>query len=149
MGQLNTIGVDLAKSVIQVSVVTPAGKELANKALSRRQFSEFLAQQKPALVAFEACASAHFWARTAKAHSHKVRLLPAMSRTCAPSSASMNSPFSFSNFRAFHSAGLWLAVRMIPPSAPWAVTAISTVGVVESPPSITSAPGIVPTMPRR
>ena len=79
MGQLNTIGVDLAKSVIQVSVVTPAGKELANKALSRRQFSEFLAQQKPALVAFEACASAHFWARTAKAHSHKVRLLPAIS----------------------------------------------------------------------
>jgi len=31
------------------------------------------------LMAFEACASAHHWARTAQAHGHKVRLLPAMS----------------------------------------------------------------------
>ena len=79
MAQLNTVGVDLAKSVIQVSVVTPRGKELVNKSLTRKKFGEFLATQKPSLMAFEACASAHHWTRTAKAHGHEVRLLPAIS----------------------------------------------------------------------
>ncbi len=79
MAQLNTIGVDLAKSVIQVSVVTSSGKELVNKALTRKQFGEFLAKQKPSLVAFEACASAHYWARRAQEQGHRVRLLPAIS----------------------------------------------------------------------
>ena len=37
------------------------------------------AMQKPSLVAFEACASAHHWARTAQVHGHEVRLLPAIS----------------------------------------------------------------------
>jgi hypothetical protein len=45
MRNSNTIGVDLAKNVIQVSVVTPANKELSNKALSRIKFAEFLAKQ--------------------------------------------------------------------------------------------------------
>ena len=66
MAKLNTIGVDLAKNVIQVSVVTPHGKEVSNKALSRDKFTEFLFTQKLSLVAFEACASAHHWARLAK-----------------------------------------------------------------------------------
>ena len=65
MRNSNTIGVDLAKNVIQVSVVTPANKELSNKELSRIKFAEFLAKQKPGLVAFEACATAHHWARLA------------------------------------------------------------------------------------
>ena len=46
MAKLNTIGVDLAKNVIQVSVVTPHGKEVSNKALSRDKFTEFLFTQK-------------------------------------------------------------------------------------------------------
>jgi transposase len=79
MGQLNTIGVDLAKNVIQVSVVSPSSKELLNRALTRTKFKEFLATQQPALVAFEACASSHYWARTAQRHGHEVRILPALS----------------------------------------------------------------------
>lgn len=79
MAQLNTVGVDLAKNVIQVSVVSSGGKELVNKSLTRKKFAEFLATQKPSLMAFEACASAHHWARTAKRHGHEVRLLPAIS----------------------------------------------------------------------
>ena len=65
MNNLNVVGVDLAKNIIQVSVVTPAGKELQNKALTRKKFSEFLARQKPSLVAFESCATAHYWSRIA------------------------------------------------------------------------------------
>ena len=51
MRHSNTIGVDLAKNVIQVSVVSPFNKELSNKELSRAKFAEFLA--KPGKVAFE------------------------------------------------------------------------------------------------
>lgn len=79
MAQLNTIGVDLAKSVIQVSVVTPQGRELSNKALTRKKFGEFLTRQSESLVAFEGCATAHHWARYARNIGHRVRILPAIS----------------------------------------------------------------------
>ena len=64
----NTIGVDLAKNVIQLSVVSPRGKQLQNKSLSRKKFAEFLTKQSPGLVAFEACSTAHYWARVAQSH---------------------------------------------------------------------------------
>ena len=77
MKHLNTIGVDLAKNIIQVSVVSVRGKELMNKALTRTKFAEFLGKQKASLVAFEACATAHYWARVAKRHGHEVKIIPA------------------------------------------------------------------------
>ena len=77
MSYSTTVGVDLAKNVIQVSVVSSRGKELINRSLTRRKFAEFLGTQKPALVAFEACATAHHWARTAKRHGHEARIIPA------------------------------------------------------------------------
>lgn len=79
MRNSNTIGVDLAKNVIQVSVVTPSNKELSNKELTRVKFTEFLARQKPGLVAFEACATAHHWARLASTYGHQVKIIPAIS----------------------------------------------------------------------
>lgn len=72
-----TVGVDLAKNVIQVSVVSARGKELSNRSLTRHKFAEFLGKQKPALVAFEACATSHYWARAAQRHGHEVRIIPA------------------------------------------------------------------------
>ncbi len=79
MRNSNTIGVDLAKNVIQVSIVTPSNKELSNKELTRIKFAEFLARQKPGLVAFEACATAHHWARLASTYGHQVKIIPAIS----------------------------------------------------------------------
>ncbi len=81
MTKLNVIGVDLAKTVIQVSVVSPSNRELRNAALTRRKFAEFLARQRPGLVAFEACASAHYWARVAQRHGHQVKIIPAKAVT--------------------------------------------------------------------
>jgi len=75
MSHLNPIGVDLAKNIIQVSAGSARGKELLNKALTRRKFAEFLGQQKVSLVAFEACATAHYWARAAQRHGHAVKIL--------------------------------------------------------------------------
>jgi transposase len=77
MKHLNVVGVDLAKNIIQVSVVTQARIELQNKALTRQKFSEFLARQKPSLVAFEACATAHYWSRIAHQHGHTAKIIPA------------------------------------------------------------------------
>ncbi len=81
MTHSTTVGVDLAKNVIQVSVISARGKELLNRSLTRRKFAEFLGKQKPALVAFEACATAHYWARTAKRHGHVARIIPAKAVT--------------------------------------------------------------------
>ena len=78
MRQTNTIGVDLAKNVIQAAVVSPRNKELSNREFSRTRFAQFLSQQKPSLVAFEACASAHHWARVAASHGHQVKIIPAI-----------------------------------------------------------------------
>ena len=64
----------------------------------------------------------------------------ATSSSQAPSEAEMNSPRLLRSFSAFHWAGLWLAVRMMPASAFSPVTAISVVGVVLNPMSSTSAP---------
>jgi len=77
MNKLNVIGVDLAKNVIQISILSPANRALSNRSLSRRKFAEFLAKQRPGLVAFEACATAHYWARTAQRHGHDVKIIPA------------------------------------------------------------------------
>ncbi|AAZ27051.1 IS110-like element ISCps1 family transposase [Colwellia psychrerythraea] len=77
MNKVNTIGVDLAKNVIQVSVLSPLNKELTNKELPRTKFAEFLAKQPISLVAFEACSTAHHWARLARSYGHRVKILPA------------------------------------------------------------------------
>lgn len=82
MSKLNVIGVDLAKNVIQVSVVSRSNRELCNQSLTRKGFGEFLAQQRPSVVAFEACATAHYWARVAQRHGHGVKIIPA--KTVAP-----------------------------------------------------------------
>jgi transposase len=77
MSKINVIGVDLAKNVIQVSVVSGSGRELQNKSFTRQKFAEFLGRQKRSLVAFEACATSHYWARVAERHGHEVKIIPA------------------------------------------------------------------------
>lgn len=52
-------------------------KELQNKAFSRKKFSAFLARQKPSLVAFEACATAHYWSRIAYQFGHTAKIITA------------------------------------------------------------------------
>ena len=61
-----SIGVDLSKSVFQVSLANAAGRIVEHKRLSRAQYERFLAEQPPAEIVMEACATAHHWARTAR-----------------------------------------------------------------------------------
>ncbi len=70
-----TIGVDLAKNVIQVHGVNEHGKVTFRKQLRRSKVMEFFAQQTPCLVGMEACGSAHHWARQLMKMGYEVKLM--------------------------------------------------------------------------
>jgi transposase len=76
MGDITTIGLDLAKSVFQVHVVDEAGTVMMRKRLRRSQVLAFFAGIPPCLVGLEACATAHHWARELISLGHEARLMP-------------------------------------------------------------------------
>jgi transposase len=75
--QIITIGVDLAKNVIQVHGVYEDGSVAFNKLLRRAQMLPFFAKISPCLIGIEACASSHNWARELTMLGHEVKLMPA------------------------------------------------------------------------
>lgn len=75
--QIITIGVDLAKNVIQVHGVYEDGSVAFNKPLRRAQMLPFFAKLAPCLIGIEACASSHYWARELTMLGHEVKLMPA------------------------------------------------------------------------
>lgn len=79
MNNHTTIGVDLAKNVIAVVSLSKRSKIIHSKDLSRAKFRDYLATQKTSLVAFEACATAHYWSRVARSFGHDTKILPALS----------------------------------------------------------------------
>ncbi len=76
MGEITTIGVDLAKNVFQVHGVDEAGTTVIRRQLRRRQVLPFFKKQPRCLVGLEACATSHYWAREIAALGHEVRLMP-------------------------------------------------------------------------
>lgn len=76
MGEVSTIGLDIAKSVFQVHGVDGAGAVRIRKRISRARMLEFFAGLPPCLVGIEACPSAHYWSRALQAVGHTVRLMP-------------------------------------------------------------------------
>jgi transposase len=77
MGQVVTIGLDLAKSVFQVHGVDEAGQVVFRRQIRRAQLLQFFAKQPACVVGMEACASAHHWGRELGALGHQVKLMPA------------------------------------------------------------------------
>src|SRR4030095_11553987 len=76
MGEVSTIGLDIAKSVFQVHGVDVDGAVVMRKRISRAKLLEFFASLPACLVGIEACPSAHYWSRRLQALGHRVRLLP-------------------------------------------------------------------------
>ena len=76
MGQVNTIGLDIAKRVFQAHGADASGRVVFRKRLVRAKVLEFFAAQPPCTVAMEACAGAHHWARELGKLGHTVRLIP-------------------------------------------------------------------------
>lgn len=71
----NVIGMDIAKNVFQLHSVNTESGEIERIKFRRGEVLAFFAQRTPALVAIEACGSAHEWARQLRALGHQVRLL--------------------------------------------------------------------------
>src|SRR5574339_331302 len=76
MGEVSTIGLDIAKSVFQVHGVDGADAVVIRKCVSRLKLLEFFAALPPCLIGIEACPSAHHWGRELQALGHTVRLMP-------------------------------------------------------------------------
>lgn len=76
MGEISTIGLDIAKSVFQVHGVDGAGAVVVRKRIGRSKVLEFFANLPPCLVGVEACATAHHWGRELQALGHMVKLMP-------------------------------------------------------------------------
>jgi transposase len=76
MGDITTIGLDLAKNVFQVHAVDEAGNVVVRKRLRRGQVLAFFAGIPSCLVGLEACATAHHWGRELIALGHEARLMP-------------------------------------------------------------------------
>ena len=76
MGEVSTIGLDIAKSVFQVHGVDADGAVVIRKRISRAKVLEFFAAVSPCLAGIEACPSAHHWSRKLQALGHTVRLMP-------------------------------------------------------------------------
>ncbi|HMH71363.1 MAG TPA: IS110 family transposase [Bradyrhizobium sp.] len=76
MGQVTTIGLDLAKQVFQVHAVDGLGAVVLRRQLKRRQVVPFFAKLPGCLIGLEACGTAHHWGRTLQALGHTVRLIP-------------------------------------------------------------------------
>ena len=72
MNDFNVIGIDLAKTVLQIS---KHGELLMNKAVSPSKLKPLLANSSPSTVAMEGCGSGHYWARLAQQYGHKVRIM--------------------------------------------------------------------------
>jgi transposase len=76
VGEVTTIGLDLANSIFQAHGADAAGGVVFRKKLRRDQMLGFFAGQPRCLVAMEACSGAHHWARELAALGHEVRLIP-------------------------------------------------------------------------
>ena len=61
MGEVSTIGLDIAKSVFQVHGVDVDGAVVIRKRITRAKLLEFFAALPSCLVGIEACPTAHYW----------------------------------------------------------------------------------------
>jgi hypothetical protein len=75
MGEVSTIGLDIAKSVFQVHGVDGTGAVVIRKRVSRSKVLEFFGDLSR-LVGIEACPSAHYWSRELQTLGHTVKLMP-------------------------------------------------------------------------
>ncbi|SFV10951.1 Transposase, partial [Methylobacterium sp. 174MFSha1.1] len=76
MTQISIIGLDIAKSVFQFEAQDAQGAVVSTERVSRDKLLPALKKVPATIVAMEACATAHHWARQIRDLGHEVRLLP-------------------------------------------------------------------------
>ncbi|SCB39900.1 IS110 family transposase [Rhizobium lusitanum] len=76
MKEVSIVGLDLAKRVFQVHAAGSDGSVVLRRKLSRSHVLAFFTELPKCIVAMEACATAHYWAREIGKLGHDVRLIP-------------------------------------------------------------------------
>lgn len=77
MEKITTVGLDLAKQVIQIHAVDAAGQVVLRKRVRRERLLESCAQLLPCVIGMEACSGAHHWARELAKLGHPPRIMAA------------------------------------------------------------------------
>lgn len=67
------IGIDLAKRIFQVNIVSAQGEKKVNKMITREKLMAFIAQQPLSCIVMEACGSANYWSRQFRQYGHEVK----------------------------------------------------------------------------
>ena len=70
------IGIDLAKSVFQIAVMSD-NRIISNKRVNRSKLKQFITNHSITTIAMEACYSSNYWAREFEKLGHTVLLIPA------------------------------------------------------------------------
>ena len=71
-----TVAIDLAKTTFEIAIADHHWHVVERRRLRRGQFMEFLVTRPATRLVMEACSTAHYWGRLARAHGHEVTLLP-------------------------------------------------------------------------
>ena len=80
--QLQTIGIDLGKTLFHLVGLNQRGEVVVRKKFSRRQLLHFTANLQVELIGMEACGGSHFLGRALREQGHEVRLKKS-GRKCA------------------------------------------------------------------
>ena len=75
MGEITTVGLDLAKRVVSLCGEDATGRVVIQRTLRREAVLAWFVQRSPCLVGMEACASAHWFARELSALGHTARII--------------------------------------------------------------------------
>ena len=76
MEEISIIGIDLAKNIFQVHGAAADGSPIFRKKVRRSKLLSLLADVPTCIVAMEACASSHHWAREIGKLGHNVKMIP-------------------------------------------------------------------------
>jgi transposase len=76
LSSVTRVGLDLAKKVFRVHAVDARGAVVVGRSINRRTLLKFFDALPRCLVAMEACASAHHWARQLIGLGFEVKLIP-------------------------------------------------------------------------
>jgi transposase len=70
-----TVGLDMAKNVLQIHGVDSQGHVVVRKQLRRTDVLRYFATLAPCVIGMEACGSSHYWGRELAKLGHTVRLV--------------------------------------------------------------------------
>jgi transposase len=75
--EIDTIGIDLGKTVFHLVGLNAAGEVVVRRKFSRLQLLRFTSNLCVRLIGMEACGGSHFLGRGLREQGHQVRLIPA------------------------------------------------------------------------